>query len=566
MPQSRNAPPVVRRSTQERPLVFLFDQPIVTLKGTPTAPEADPEDKPGGALKIIIGEVQAALRQGRPVIAVGFPKNDVQRGVARLQAEAIARGERPQPFVMHYDGIGNVDVYFVHCDRARYELGRNQIFGTTMWTWLAELLGTEFEHPFDPRAWSAFEDNSRLAAELLAVVAPYGADVVVHDHQLPFVGAHLGPARHDLTLAFFGHTWFPSWQYVSSLTGPSAVPPAQLRMLMEAYAAYDGTVMQSAVPAQNLLDILLKMGIDPPVIGTALVNMDADYVLSSAQAPDAKRMIAELEAWVDGRFIVMEGSRADPYKNFGLLLEANDYLLSTGLWTAATHGGLVVPGVTRASIPMYDSHSEDIADKVTYLQQRFGAQAVKSLGGAYINMLAALTVTTGAIVTPAVRDGCNLINVEGALLNRHNAAHIMNKPTGINTRFAPLLADEEWNPLVISTDIRSVAWRYDRHAHRFDADPSDVRRLVSALLAAEAMDPADRARMARTHANAALFDSPERHLEQTLAPARRGAAIRSGVVDDSAPHTYSLPKTSTTVHGPHRGAGRDPSRRAPRAS
>lgn len=72
---------------------------------------------------------------------------------------------------------------------------------------------TSFNHAH----WAHFQHINRLFAEATAEEAAHGATVWIHDYNLWLVPAYLRSLRPDLTIAFFHHTSFPSFDALSVL-------------------------------------------------------------------------------------------------------------------------------------------------------------------------------------------------------------------------------------------------------------------------------------------------------------------------------------------------------------
>ncbi len=533
------------------PLAVVIDQPLVDPERTPTGEIVSGQNEaPGGATKMAADRVKVAILEGRPVMILSVAKTEVQKEIARRQAAEIAQGGRPTPFVHTFPDVGPADCYFIV--PPNYKLGREEAFNRTRWMFYCELLGVAYDIPFNAQASAAEKETNRVAARMLAAVAPDSTEVIVDDHQFAYVGSYLGPQRPDLLLGFFGHTHFPGLEYLKSLP-ESVYPRADLVELLLAYVAYDGVVLQTPVHSENLRDALkwlveeghlTRERLAQVALGSALVNIDKKYVggafrkSDESLQDDVEAAVDDLAPWIDGRECNVAAGRIDPYKNYGLYLEAVEHMYVTEQWKPDTHCCLIVAKSTRES-PEYTQHDEDIDTKIDQInsmtQKMAGRDVIQRVQGTYANVLAAYYLATLAVLTLAINDGCNTMGPEAAWVNPNNVPQIMNDANGIYTRFGPLLPDEGWNPLVIALHLHKVATRLigDGGNKYFDADPRDVLAVVAALLAAAEMSEADRARMAATHRNAVRFDSPERHFAMLLTVLRAGAAARFKAVEQA---------------------------------
>ncbi len=378
-----------------------------------------------------------------------------------------------------------------------YNLAYNVVSNATLWFCHHHLFDSARRPRTDRRwmdAWDAYRTYNRLMAERVAKVAPERARVLVQDYHLALMAPALADLRPDLVTAHFTHTPFADPSVLRML--PTAVGDE----LLAAMSGFGACGFHSGRWAAAYRAGLVTSGRDAGDGSTFVspLSPDAERLRASASGPDVAAALGRIEDAVGGadRRVIVRVDRMELSKNllrgfwaFDELLERQPDLRERVVFVA-----LAYP--TRQGLPEYLAYHDEVETTVARINERWGTPGwtpvVLEVEDDYPRSLAALTRYDVLLVNP-VRDGLNLVAMEGPLLNTRDGVLALSREAGAFDRLA---------------------------VGALEVNPFDVTDTATVLARALALDPGERAARAVALRDAVLARRPADWLADQIAAAR----------------------------------------------
>lgn len=381
------------------------------------------------------------------------------------------------------DGVELVDIPPDVYDRA---YGR--VANETLWFAHHGLLDASAP-AIDDADLEAFDRYSALIADRIVATAPPRAAVLVQDYHLCRVGPLVRAARPDVALVHFSHTPFAE---------PAELPGIDARLaagVVEAMSAHDACGFHSGRWAAAFEATCRAHGVEPPPTFVSPLAPDADRVRDVANSPAGRRARRALDDLVGDRAVVTRVDRIEPTKNVLAGFDAYDRLLRDH---PEWHGAVVFVAYvypSRGTIDRYRRLRDDIVATVQALNDRHGTPTWRPV---HLDLTDDLPAAVAAmqrydvlLVNP-VRDGLNLVAMEGPLLNRRHGRLVLSTGAGAHD----LLGD-----------------------HALSVDPHDVAATADALHRALTMATDEAAGRAEALHAAVTARTPATWLAEQLARA-----------------------------------------------
>jgi trehalose 6-phosphate synthase len=402
--------------------------------------------------------------------------------------------------LMAADGLR---IELVEPETVVYNLAYNVVSNATLWFCHHHLFDSARRPRTDRRwmeAWDAYRDVNRQMAERVAEVAPAGGRVLVQDYHLALVAPALAALRPDLATVHFTHTPFADPSVLRML--PTSVGDE----LLAAMARFGTCGFHSERWASAFRAGLTSAGIDGPG-GTTFaspLSVDAGRLRASAAEPGVAQALARIEESVGGgdRQVIVRVDRMELSKNllrgfwaFEELLEQEPAHRERVVFVA-----LAYP--TRQGLPEYLAYQDEVETTVDRINERWGTPGwtpvVLEVEDDYPRSLAALTRYDVLLVNP-VRDGLNLVAMEGPVINTRDGVLALSREAGAFDQLA---------------------------VGALEVNPFDVTGTATVLARALALDPGERAARAAAVRSAVLARRPSDWLDDQLAAARPATAFR----------------------------------------
>ena len=383
-------------------------------------------------------------------------------------------------------------------DPATYAMAYDVVSNATLWFCHHHLFDAARRPRADRRwmeAWDAYREVNGLVAERVAEVAPPGGRVLVQDYHLTLVARALAHLRPDLAAVHFTHTPFADPAVLRML--PTAVGSE----LLDGLAAHRSCGFHSPRWAAAYRAGQAELGGrgDVPTF-VAPLSVDPDRLRRSTADPAVAAALARIEDAVGGddRQVIVRVDRMELSKNllrgfwaFDDLLEHQPHLRERVVFVA-----LAYP--TRQGLADYLAYQAEVETTVARINERWATPGwtpvVLEVEDHYPRSLAALQRSDVLLVNP-VRDGLNLVAMEGPLCNRRDGVLALSREAGA----------------------------FDLLGHAaLEVNPFDVSGTAAVLARALAMDDDERSARARALRAAVTAQRPEAWLaaqQEAAAPA-----------------------------------------------
>lgn len=312
---------------------------------------------------------------------------------------------------LHYDVISNGVLWFLH--HGLFDLARRPRFDIHLY-----------------EAWDAYvATNHAFARAALDAAADHAGPVLVQDYQLALVPGMVRAQRPDLELVHFTHTPFcgpnsvrvlpEAWARelcVSLASAPAGFHAARWR---DAFAASARTVL--ATPSDPVDAFVAPLGADAAALAEARAGDDARSAM----------------AWVDeirgDRRLIVRADRIEPSKNIVRgFLAYSTFLEQHPEWRERVVF-LALLYASRQGLPDYLAYEQEVRDAAVRVNDRWGTPSwtpiVLDTRDDFARSVAALTRYDVLVVNP-IKDGLNLVALEGSLLNERDGVLCLSPEAG----------------------------------------------------------------------------------------------------------------------------------------
>jgi trehalose 6-phosphate synthase len=321
------------------------------------------------------------------------------------------------------------------------------------------------------QAWEGYCEFNEAFADTIAEEAADGATVVVNDYHLALVGRYLAKRRPDLATSFFSHTPF--------------CPPEDLAMipdgpridLLESMASFGACGFHTARWRDAFVRCASAAGLE--VAGTFVSPLGADLArLDEVAASEACRArLALLEEQLDGRTLLLRSDRVELSKNLIRGFLAFDELMET---SPKWRGRLVFLArvyASRESMPEYLAYRTEVEHVVARVNERWAAPGytpvILNLEDDFAATVAALRRYEVLLVNP-VRDGLNLVAMEGPAVNENDGSLVLSREAGAYDELADVALGV--NPFDVTATAAVIARGLSMSIEERQVHAAELRR------------------------------------------------------------------------------------------
>ncbi len=311
-------------------------------------------------------------------------------------------------------------------------LHRDVISNATLWFLHHALLDLPRRPRFDRRfreAWEGYVAVNRVFTDGVVDVAREGDSVLVQDYQLTLVPHMLRAARPDLHVVHFTHTPF---------CGPGSIRvlPDYVAHAMCASMASCTSGFHTERWAQSFRASAREvLGPDAGVGRTFAASFGPDPETLAAEVAGAEvaEEIAALEERIGDRQLIVRSDRLELSKNIVRGFLAYDLMLEEHpeLRERVTFAAMLNP--SRESLPEYLAYRNEVETAAARVNERWGTRdwdpVILDTRDNYARSLAGLVRSDVLLVNP-IRDGLNLVALEGPLANRRDGVVCLSREAG----------------------------------------------------------------------------------------------------------------------------------------
>jgi len=366
-------------------------------------------------------------------------------------------------------------------DERTFDDSYNGIANSTLWFVLHMLFDPAHQPHFDQawRAkWHAYRRYNRSFADAIAREAAPGATVMVQDYHLFLLPAMLRSIRPDLRISLFTHTPWVAPDYFALL------PDDVARELLEGMLGADLLGFHTSQWSGLFLACCQELlGRCPQAqIGTFALTTEAAELADRALRPDVEAAMRELHDVVGDRLVIGRVDRTEPSKNvLRGLLAYRELLHRRPQWrNRVVH--VVMDHSSRQDLPEYRHYVVAIEKLAAEIDEEFGTETwtplVTSMTADYPAALACLR-RSDVIFINSIRDGMNLVALEGIVLADRDPAVVLSRRAGA----AQLLGTDAIlvNPFDVSQTADALHHALIRRSKPDGARAIRLRRVATAF-------------------------------------------------------------------------------------
>jgi trehalose 6-phosphate synthase len=311
-------------------------------------------------------------------------------------------------FRLAYDVVANATLWFVH--HGLYDLARRP----------------RFDRHWRP-AWEAYREMNERFATVIGEEAPANSAVLVQDYHLSLVAPMLRDLRPDVRIVHFSHTPFAGPE------GISILPVAEREELMDAMSGFHACGFHTERWAKWFRASCDDVGVATPPTFVAPLGTDADSLRALAFSAGTDTAITEFEAVAGDRATIVRVDRMELSKNilrgflaFETLLEDRPDLRERVVFVAYCYP-------SREGLIEYSAYRQELSGVVDRINDRFGQAGWTPIHLDIRNdiqrAMAGLRRADVILVNP-IRDGMNLVAVEGPLVSEVDGILVLSREAG----------------------------------------------------------------------------------------------------------------------------------------
>ncbi len=318
---------------------------------------------------------------------------------------------------------------------------------------------------FEPGFWKSYKQVNRIfCGELLKVARP-GDSVWVHDFQLMLLPRMLRERMPELTVGYFLHIPWPSFELFRLLPWRAEILDGLLGADLIGFHSYDYVrhFLSSITRIAGLEQTLGEVKVQSRIVKVDAFPMGIDY-RRYADAGDSESVTAavdEVRRMVGNRRVILSVDRLDYTKGIVERLEAFDQFLSTYPDYRGAVVLIVVAVPSRTGIPDYQQLRDRLEQLVGRINGEYGAIGYMPTWYLYRNMpfekLTALYIAADVAMVTPVRDGMNLIAKEFVAAKADGqGVLILSETTGAASELGEALIVNPYDKAAVVDAIKSA--------------------------------------------------------------------------------------------------------------
>lgn len=356
-----------------------------------------------------------SLRMRDDVVWFAVPMSDTEREIAQ-------RG------VVREHGF---DIRFIPVDTETYDHAYHEVYNGTLWPifhgltgWAsARLTGATWK-----QHWQSYRRYNRQVAEAVAAQLPDHALVLAQDLYFVFLASELDrlDAR-TLKSILFLHLPFATPAELDHLPAPIATEFLQATTRFRAVGFLTGRWEAAFIQCCR------DFGVDVPRTFVAPVAPPMKRLCRESSSPECDEQLAHLERLLKGRQMLTQLDRMDPAKNIHRSLQAYDALLETRSELRDKVVFVVLAQLSRQGLADYRDYANHVRQLSRDINDRHGSPTWQPVAlqedFSHFLHLAALR-RYDVLLVNSVRDGMNLIALEGPQLNERAGMSVVSPDAG----------------------------------------------------------------------------------------------------------------------------------------
>ena len=407
------------------PLLVASNRGPLTVVAAGDGIDGDEEVRRGGGG--LVSGMQAALSTTPNAVWVCAALNDRERSLARQAPDG-----RISELSMVAEALnGDFEVSMLAIDGQTFRSAYNGVANSTLWFVLHQLYDLPTQPIFDAgwrRQWNGYVRYNEAFARALAHEAAPNATVMVQDYHLFLVPKMLRDLRPDVRIGHFTHTPWVSPEYFSAL--PDDVAAALIEGMLGADVLGFHTERWADLFRACAREIT---GVEATGVRVFPLGVHADEMLKLGRRRSVDSALRLLGLIVGDLLVIGRVDRTELSKNvYRGLLAYRQLLRNHPEWR-----GKVVHAVfnnpSREDLPAYREYTARIERLAEEIDDEFGTEdwtpLVFEISDDYPAALAVLR-RSDVVFVNSVRDGMNLVVLEGLVLSEREPAVVLSRDAG----------------------------------------------------------------------------------------------------------------------------------------
>ncbi len=375
----------------------------------------------------LVSGMQAALGATPDAVWVCAAMNERERALARR-----APSGRLSELDFVADALhGDFDVRMLPIDALTFRNAYNGVANSTLWFVLHMLYDLPRAPTFDAnwrRQWSSYVRFNQAFAEALAEEAAPDAKVMIQDYHLFLAPRMLRTLRPDVRIGHFTHTPWVAPDYFAML------PDDVAHTLLDGMLGADVVGFHTARWAEHFAQtVRAVLGREPEGVAVFPLGTDGPELDKRGSRRDVENALQRLDEVVGDRKVIGRVDRTELSKNVWRGLLAYRELLRTHPEWRGRVVHAVYNNPSREDLPAYREYTASIERLAADIDDEFGTDEWTPLLLEVIDDYpAALAVLrrSDVLFVNSVRDGMNLVVLEGLVLSEHQPAVVLSRETG----------------------------------------------------------------------------------------------------------------------------------------
>jgi len=271
-----------------------------------------------------------------------------------------------------------------------------------------------------PEDWEAYKSANQKFADAVLEIAVPGDTIWIHDYQLLLVPQLIRDIRSDVSIGFFQHIPFPSFEVFRLIPWREELLKGVLGADLIGFHTYDDArhFISAATRILNIQSMANELMIEDRTILIDAFPMGIDYekYRNNVLEDKTRRNERKLAQLITGRKLMISIDRLDYSKGILQRLHAYNLFLKTHPESREqiVFFQLVVP--SRDKVPQYAALREEINRLVSDINARYGTLTWQPISYFYrsfpMEMLSALYSSADIALVAPLRDGMNLVSKE----------------------------------------------------------------------------------------------------------------------------------------------------------
>lgn len=278
---------------------------------------------------------------------------------------------------------------------------------------------------YDAGEWESYKKVNMLFCDKVAEVIKPGDVIWIHDYHLMLLPQFLRERFPGITIGFFLHVPFPSYDVFRLLPWRKEIIDGLLGADLVGFHTYEyaSNFLNSVLYIKGLDNELGRLTVGDRAVKVDTFPLGIDFKRYSEAASDAgvRHEIEKFKEIIGERKIVLSIDRLDYTKGVPQRLQAFDaFLRDHPEWREKVTLALVV-SPSRSEVPRYSQLKKEIDEKVGRINGKYSKIGWSPV--LYIHRtlpfstLAALYVISDAALVTPIRDGMNLVSKEYVATN-----------------------------------------------------------------------------------------------------------------------------------------------------